>query len=293
MTLLVGGVPVPPGDYVYHYTSLASLKSIVESNSMWASDVQYLNDAAEIRHTIGLLRDQLVLRLQDKGLGEKRTRLLSQFGQWLDYGFVMNHSVFVISLSKNGNLLSQWRAYTPHGAGVSIGFDLSVIRDIAKKNNFRLVDCIYDGAKQSQLTADFLQKLETYANTGEQEDRSKRHPSQSFYAVFESLEDELITLAIQLKHWAFREEQEIRLISPIIRDYKKSEIQYRGSRSALIPYVSVDITDPLSNKAAIDYVILGPTPNANLSMNSVVKFLSGKATLRFGVASCQIPYREW
>ena len=43
-------------DVVYHYTSAATLLKIVESESIWATNLQYLNDITESTHCISALR---------------------------------------------------------------------------------------------------------------------------------------------------------------------------------------------------------------------------------------------
>lgn len=46
-----------PKELLYHYTTISGLKGIVESQSLWASDVRYMNDSAELQYIISLLKD--------------------------------------------------------------------------------------------------------------------------------------------------------------------------------------------------------------------------------------------
>ena len=39
---------------LYHYTSLEGLLGIIESKSIWATNVLYLNDASELNYSINL-----------------------------------------------------------------------------------------------------------------------------------------------------------------------------------------------------------------------------------------------
>ena len=41
---------------LYHYTSASGLKGIVESGTLWATDVLHLNDSSEISYAVELIR---------------------------------------------------------------------------------------------------------------------------------------------------------------------------------------------------------------------------------------------
>ena len=45
-----------PHGTLYHYTTFTGLLGIVRSRSLWASDVRYMNDSAELRHTADLIQ---------------------------------------------------------------------------------------------------------------------------------------------------------------------------------------------------------------------------------------------
>jgi hypothetical protein len=44
---------------LYHYTSLEGLLGIIESKSIWATNVLYLNDASELNYSIDLPKGQV------------------------------------------------------------------------------------------------------------------------------------------------------------------------------------------------------------------------------------------
>jgi hypothetical protein len=44
-------------ELVYHYTDFESFLNVVNSESLWASDLDAVNDPAELHSAIGLLRD--------------------------------------------------------------------------------------------------------------------------------------------------------------------------------------------------------------------------------------------
>ena len=48
----------PPRETLYHYTSLTGVLGIVGSAELRASDIRYMNDSTELRHTLDLLGRQ-------------------------------------------------------------------------------------------------------------------------------------------------------------------------------------------------------------------------------------------
>ena len=138
-------------DLVYHYTDCESFLSIINNGSLWASDLEALNDPAELNSARGLLNNILSVYSQ-RGLeasavqqaigleclpplgqfaGESRSeyRRFAQGGiEYLrgysadfSWGAALGH-VFGVSFCKKPDLLSQWRAYGLNGSGVCVGF---------------------------------------------------------------------------------------------------------------------------------------------------------------------------
>lgn len=54
-------------DLVYHYTNCESFLSIVKSNSLWASDLEALNDPAELYTARGLLHNIFAVYREPSG----------------------------------------------------------------------------------------------------------------------------------------------------------------------------------------------------------------------------------
>ena len=66
--------------------------------------------------------------------------------------------LFVFSLSKNGDQLSQWRAYTSGGNGYSVGFDVAKLEDFARASKFHLSECHYVKEDQERLVREIPSK---------------------------------------------------------------------------------------------------------------------------------------
>jgi len=280
-----------PREILYHYTSLGALTKIAASGCLYATDIRFFSDAAEMKHAADILRIYIAQRIEAKAT---TSRLLSQLREWVLERLTGGHMQFVVSFTANGNLLSQWRSYCPHGKGVSIGFGPEVLSRAATAQGFRVGKCIYDNTVQRSLIESILTHIERLAKArGENVDPSKRHPSQSFHDVFDEVENDILYIAALLKHGSFSEEEEWRAISPITTNYVQSPIKYREGRSMLIPYIEFSLRGDAAAGLPLDHVYVGPTPSAGNSMASLSRFLSkyGANPTR-GVTYCQIPYRE-
>lgn len=277
---------------LYHYTSLSGVMGIVESGSLRATDIRFFNDAAEMKHTADLLRTIIAQREE---AGASNQRLLVQLREWLSHRLTDGHMLYVACFTANGNLLSQWRSYCPTTKGVSLGFDAEKVCNSATRQSFRVGKCLYDAETQLKIVATILDAIEHIAEErGEDNDPSKRHPSQSFYNVFEEIEADLLRVSALLKHPSFHEEEEWRTVSSVTTNYVEAPIEYWEGPSMLVPFMKFRLPEAADRPLDIEHVFLGPTPNVNNSMTSLSRYLSKKGVSpRRGLAYCQIPYRAW
>ena len=110
--------PVPP--QLFHYTSVAAMKSIVEGGSLWASHAAYLNDSSELAYSHAILEAVVreVVVSEDTEVGreylQRTLRAINPFDGMRE--------VFLLCLCEEGDLLSQWRSYGTGAAGYSLGF---------------------------------------------------------------------------------------------------------------------------------------------------------------------------
>lgn len=280
-----------PEETLYHYTTFAGLVGIVEKAAIWAGDIRYMNDSAEIKHTADLIEVEVTERLNRD---HSNRNLLTQFLDWLGNRMTNGHMLFCTSFRSTGNLLSQWRGYSSLGKGVSIGFDPDYLLACARRQSFQLGKCIYAAGEQRVLIGQIVDAVQTAAQCqGPCTDESKRPTSQSYYDVFEWVESDLLRIAALLKHPSFREEEEWRIVSPILSDYVDSPVLFREGTSMLVPYLEFRLLPDRDQRLEFEHVFLGPTPNISLSMNSLTMFLSKTGVrVRQGIDYCQIPFRQ-
>lgn len=280
-----------PKETLYHYTTFTGLLGIVKSGVLWASDIRYMNDSAEMKHTVDLIGTEVARRITD---GHKNSNLLNQFLDWVSHRITHGHMLFCASFRSSGNLLSQWRGYSPLGKGVSLGFNPEHLLRCAQNQSFRVGKCIYAPSDQSNLIKQVVDAVEILADElGGNADGPERPPAESYYAVFEKIESDLLRIAAILKHPSFQEEEEWRIVSPVLTDYVTSPVLFREGTSMLVPYLEFGLVLKKNDPVPLEHIFLGPTLNKNLSMNSLTMFLSKQGiTPGNGITYCQIPYRH-
>jgi hypothetical protein len=275
-----------PQERLYHYTSFNGLVGIVESGALWASDIRYMNDSAELKHTADLIRTEVTRRI---GAGHARPNLLNQFLDWVTHRITNGHMLFATSFRANGNLLSQWRGYSRLGKGVSLGFDPTYIMQCSEQQAFQIGRCVYSCEQQAQLISQVVDAVERLAA----DHAPDAAPAQAggngdgYHVIFEQIESDLLRIAALLKHPSFREEEEWRIVSPVITDYVEAEVLFREGTSMLVPYIMFAL-----HPIALQHLFLGPTPNKTISMNSLTMYLAKNGIKpERGISYCQIPFR--
>ena len=276
---------------LYHYTSHDTLYNIVESGTLRASHVYYMNDSNEIKYAIGNFIS-VVQNREKSSESEEESMFLQQFPNWLQNMKNNPHYIFSFSLSEKGNLLSQWRAYTPHGTGVSIGFNKSDIENYVLNNDMRLVQCIYSPDKQNQLLSSVLDHvLVQFKNDKSNIDISKGPVGQEFHMYLNQFSGYLLGEFIKIKDPAFHEECEWRLISKFYESYVDQNIKFRSGKTTLVPYVNFDIGNIRSDGNLFEQVYIGPSPNFGLAFSAISAYLSNKGACSVKINSQQ-PFRE-
>ncbi|KGE02911.1 DUF2971 domain-containing protein [Pseudohaliea rubra] len=275
----------PPRETLYHYTSLAGVLGIVGSAELRASDIRYMNDSTELRHTLDLLGRQVTRRIL---AGVDNPALLNAFLEWLSHRVVSGPMLFGASFRANGNLLSQWRGYSVHGKGVSLGMAPAHILASAEAQDFQVGRCIYAPSEQDRLIGNIIDAVEQLGAAFAGEERGEN----PWLPLFQRIEGDLLRIAAVLKHPAFEEEQEWRIVSPVITDVASDRVAFREGSSMLIPYYPFDLRDD-DGRLSLEHCYLGPTGNIDLSMNSLRLYLDGQgARPRRGITYCDIPYRK-
>jgi len=314
-------------DVVYHYTSMDTLLKIVESGSVWATNIRYLNDVLERRHCL----DEVRRFMSAPPHGRDRAKLLSLLDENEENEKAFSYLPFVASFSEERDSLSQWRSYCPGGNGVSIGFRTeSLLKGFVgdpkeagnpsdgkpKRKVIYLPPTVSFGPVEylgKDNRAQIDQLLTRAMIEAEKMEINQRDADDSWGESDEWDEDDLLYRAIDkyasmTKHFSFASENEYRLLATTMGGNDKS-IKYRSSSSTLIPYIPIGVpnpkkllTDPegrqnvlLRSSSLTPYFIssvtIGPTPHLELSADALRAFFLGR---RLGVEIREsiVPFRS-
>src|SRR5215208_2972619 len=140
---------VPP-EILYHYTSQSGLIGILNTRSIWASKIHYLNDSREfaLALALDLARRELERRMQvEPSEGD-----LGHLELLRNNIYSIEHlNICVGSFSELGDSLNQWRSYGGGKAGFSVGLSEEWFTRVKETKEFSLTPCIYDSEEQERL----------------------------------------------------------------------------------------------------------------------------------------------
>ena len=250
-----------PADTLYHYTTFKGLLGILASRTLWASDIRYMNDSAEMKHAADLIKQDVARRIAE---GHHNPKLLNQFQYWVGHRITHGHMLFSASFRSNGNLLSQWRGYSSHGKGVSVGFDPRRSSPWRSSSPSRSAAASMTRRPSSALIRQVVDAVEAVAEAeGECTDPHRRPPEQSYYDSFEEVESDLLRIAAILKHPSFQEEEEWRIVSPVLSDLAQAPIRFREGTSMIIPYLEFGLAGPRPRWSSSTFFSAPPPTSAS------------------------------
>lgn len=293
-------------EILYKYISQAGILGILNSNSIWATDIFYMNDSAEYIHAVSLMKKKIKDRMsQDKSQPPQSAAapLLPEYDPKYDKNFMelfflstieeiidklTNFHIFVCSFTNQSDLLSQWRGYCTKGSGYSIGFKTSLLINSFHKKKYQLVKCIYEDEKKFEIIDELLQNS---LDEIPQEEVNQSKLMDFLNPTIQSLIQNFFQLAPMFKDSSFYEEKEWRLVSPAIQPGSKN-LKYREGTSMLIPYDEIQIlTD--DNLIPIEKVVIGPTQNPDLSKEAIKGLLKTNGIEKPSILLSRTPYRGW
>lgn len=262
------GFPMP---ILYHYCSTAAFLSIISSHKIFASEFTLSNDLLEGRW----IRQVVIDYCKEKSVDFFTTEaILSSIDRLVDYLGAAG-----ICLSEEGDLLSQWRAYSCNGSGFSIGFDQSKFGDQVSPLP-TLNKIAYDPAQQKRIIQPAMDSIVALANEGAgrpltilgsagktEADLSLKEENDRRY---ETLVFSLFPHLYVLKNPAFQEEREWRSVTIVIppdssAPERESEgsgwllnhMEFRALPDRIVPHTEFSLDRP-DGGSTISEVIIGP-----------------------------------
>lgn len=232
----------------FHYTSLEGIKSIIESKTMWASHINFLNDRKEWLYFDDVLNEALQNLEYPMDIGGKIYTTFEEFSKDINVyrGGRLNELSFVLSFSSTQDCKSQWVEYCPKFSGYALEFSESpIIKHQANSHKIyatsddeaALVKCEYERDLQVNRICELI------SSTLKETRNCDMYPLSQVSSL-------LHDLRYQFKHFGFKEEKEYRWYGRY-----DSQMDIRIRNGIMVPYVkvSIDITK-------LSSIWVGPSP---------------------------------
>jgi hypothetical protein len=270
---------VPPVE-LFQYTSISGLLGIVQSKTLWASNIHYLNDVQEFNRGLNVVREVLDQRCDDPRSSSDEVVFVRRLSAYV--AKILKLNVFVASFSEVPDLLSQWRGYTPTGKGVCIGFYSADLAAAGNREGLRLVKVVYEPDAQLRVAIEVVDQAV-------REFRKNPNTAEEIALQFVTL---LALIVPLMKHRAFAEEREWRLVSRVL-PARKPHIGVREGKYRLVPYFMLRLTDGQPERLRFSNVWVGPAPDTALALSGVRDGLEINDVEFQNLRSSDTPYREW
>lgn len=258
---------------LYHYTDLNGLKGIVESQSLWATSLLFLNDSEELKHGMQCIRNAL-----PKFNGDMPSTYIDNVIKAMDrYGDKLSKNVYNISFCQEPELLSQWRGYS-NTHGVCLEFDLDNLLntlDFECCNAFHSEVIYCSRGEPLKAETELKNFFDDIRRGGE---LSRNHASK-----FASQATPFF------KNDSFSEEKEYRLV--VYPHVGFQDVRFRTSKNGLIPYIELKTKQQRGQKIPIDKVTIAPSSNAEFMRDGIRFFLDYHFYKSTKVEASLTPYR--
>jgi hypothetical protein len=277
----------------FHYTNQPGLRGIIETKSLWFTDIFCLNDSTELNYALNLIQEELDKRMGEADKDSAGHETLQFLKTNCDYQEILRTSqnevsLYVFSMTTESDDLSQWRAYGDNGVGYCIEFDLPKLLDNVGKRGGRNIitaELAYNDAEQRLrigkiIDDEYRRSLATFFMPNRKD---------GLDGVIDYFRKKLFLAAIRIKHPKFEAENEVRLVILEDKKEKKLPLKFRLGTTMMIPYLDVGIADE-NDKMPINCIIIGPTSRQTLS-EMVVRDLLRANSIECDVVPSKIPYR--
>jgi hypothetical protein len=275
---------------LYHYTTAQGLLGILRSNTLWASNLNYMNDLSELKYAGNLMDSELTKAMEaDPDLARHLTD--ASFYEIMDW-----YVAYALCFCEEGDQLSQWRAYAGKGTGYALGFDATRLQP--KKSDYwrTLSKVVYESNEQviaikpsvEKYIEDLTVHLGNSSNLDEKQEQQKLADiaMRFFHVNFPNF--------FYFKDSAFLEEKEWRLVETRTSFDSVKDVSFREMQGAVVPYIKMTFPSSEDEKRAllpIVEIIQGPLVDPALGEKSLRMLLDKYGYDKVKIRRSRVPIR--
>lgn len=247
-------------EIIYHYTSIQTLKAILDKRQLRLTNLRNFSDTSEYLHGLNLLIKG-VSDYEYEAQIDTKYHIPSKFfvSQFL------SKELYAICFTEKGDNLRFWNShYVPKEQSISIGFNTHTLNnDILAPNK-----CHYRNNLPRKINSDDYNCIRNVFNgTETKEQRNK-----------------FISLTLELAHFKnkiFIDEKEWRCVAPCYAGLTK-EITYKGDKERSYIYIPINIQ-------SISEIVIGPGGNSQINHN-LVENIVREYGIGPKIVDSQLPY---
>lgn len=273
---------------LYHYTSIGSLFSILQNETIRLTDYRFLNDTQELSYALNWLKDYLAPKAEEE-FGKKvltaidnvehgkieRIKSISDGSPYMQR-YLCDIHYYILSLSRRYDDLAMWRMYAKDGCCI-------------KFNSQKLKEFFY-GFRDANLEKGLMNLIDGEVEYEIKE--STRHAINYFYSIKNELMiyDEILMFCLLFKSPSFSFEHEYRMGIPF-------EDQYLGencSKEFLLSGTTIRPQLELKNfpiRDIIEEITISPFVTSELTKIGIQELLISKGISPDVVRQSQISIR--
>ena len=273
---------------LYHYTSIGSLFSILQNETIRLTDYRFLNDTQELSYALNWLKDYLAPKAEEE-FGKKvltaidnvehgkieRIKSISDVSPYMQR-YLCDIHYYILSLSRRYDDLAMWRMYAKDGCCI-------------KFNSQKLKEFFY-GFRDANLEKGLMNLIDGEVEYEIKE--STRHAINYFYSIKNELMiyDEILMFCLLFKSPSFSFEHEYRMGIPF-------EDQYLGencSKEFLLSGTTIRPQLELKNfpiRDIIEEITISPFVTSELTKIGIQELLISKGISPDVVRLSQISIR--
>ena len=271
---------------LYHYTTSQGLHGIVTQKKFRLTHSRHLNDETE-----GLYGAAAVDRALDniKSTHES-SELVQVLSQAMKVALGQDHvptsgGTFLGCFSTLKDSLPQWRGYGRYDSSFAMALDAEKLLNVAKKSwdgRCWLLPVQYD---QEKFIETFVGALAIASD--EFDEQIKTHNPQDLLRALIVL---VANYASALKHHAFKEEQEWRLILLSLPGDPNLSVQHLPN-STFRPYTELELGPDFFKEALLE-IVVGPQSHQKAMLHGAASFLREQTGRDIPVVKSEVPYNS-
>ena len=268
---------------LFHYTSIASMKSIIENKQFWVTRADFLNDPSEIIY-FGDFMQQIIedYRETQSISADWLNGLYNYYGTSFRTEYPSNY--YVLSLSTDRDSLAMWNYYGKND-GYNIGIDSNRFLSALKNSPYKFFNgsVIYDSEHQKKIITDELKHAHNYWI-------SSHHQGSAQFAsiMINSLMMRFSVYALFFKHNGYRVESEYRIVFINPGDF---DVHFRTDHGVFTPYIVIPTTTTENEEFPLHSVTIGPLIKHEYAKKGLSEWLRKNNHHKIDIYVSNIPLR--